>query len=363
MPIPHSHLWLCRGFPVTADRIWWVQVVMLVKLSILVLYYSSTQDISETKHSCWQRFEEYVKWKLLGCVWLFAIPWTIQSMEFSRPEYWNGQTFPFLGDHPNPGIQPRSSSLQVDSLPAEQQPLLLNGIPGHQAAIERRQSKDTCIICIPDMATSTDMSMATHYLNIQPLNGVITVSGKKVCTWIPVLPRQYMVTTSAESQPIKKRTDLLSSPYGIIPQETIQPLGGKLSKSFSLEGTTVWFIGIDAWLCFFPSIPIVPWPLPPFDDLEWLTIIDSHRTSPHWKRPILCQSWCDTGHMPMGPDTYVIIHKLPTQQDFTMASSMHSYSFSLRMILSFWLPSFWMAGSRFIHVISSDSVSFLLMAE
>ena len=27
-------------------------------------------------------------WKLLSCVWLFATPWTIQSLEFSRPEYW-----------------------------------------------------------------------------------------------------------------------------------------------------------------------------------------------------------------------------------------------------------------------------------
>ena len=26
------------------------------------------------------------KWKLLGCVRLFVTPWTIQSMEFSRPE-------------------------------------------------------------------------------------------------------------------------------------------------------------------------------------------------------------------------------------------------------------------------------------
>ena len=29
------------------------------------------------------------KWKLLSRVRLFATPWTIQSMEFSRPEYWN----------------------------------------------------------------------------------------------------------------------------------------------------------------------------------------------------------------------------------------------------------------------------------
>ena len=30
-----------------------------------------------------------VNWKSLSCVWFFATPWTIQSMEFSRPEYWS----------------------------------------------------------------------------------------------------------------------------------------------------------------------------------------------------------------------------------------------------------------------------------
>ena len=28
--------------------------------------------------------------KLFSPIWLFAIPWTIQSMEFSRPDYWSG---------------------------------------------------------------------------------------------------------------------------------------------------------------------------------------------------------------------------------------------------------------------------------
>ena len=48
-----------------------------------------------------------------------ATPWTIQSKEFSRPEYCSG--FPSPGDIPNPGIEPRSPTLQVDSLPAEPQ--------------------------------------------------------------------------------------------------------------------------------------------------------------------------------------------------------------------------------------------------
>ena len=63
----------------------------------------------------------YWKWKLLSLVLLFSTPWTIQSMEFSRPEYWSGQPFPSPGDLPNPGIETRSPTLQVDSLPAEPQ--------------------------------------------------------------------------------------------------------------------------------------------------------------------------------------------------------------------------------------------------
>ena len=54
-----------------------------------------------------------VKVKSLGCVRLFAIPWTASfqvplSMGFSRQEYWSGLPFPSPGDLPNPGIEPRS---------------------------------------------------------------------------------------------------------------------------------------------------------------------------------------------------------------------------------------------------------------
>ena len=41
------------------------------------------------------------------------------SMEFSRHEYWNGRPFLPPGDLPDPGIQPMSPALQVDSLPSE----------------------------------------------------------------------------------------------------------------------------------------------------------------------------------------------------------------------------------------------------
>ena len=53
-----------------------------------------------------------------------ATPWTVayqalQSMGFSRQEYWSGLPFHSPGDLPNPGIEPKSPTLQADALPTE----------------------------------------------------------------------------------------------------------------------------------------------------------------------------------------------------------------------------------------------------
>ena len=40
-------------------------------------------------------------------------------IEFSRQEYWSGLPFASTGDLPNPGIEPGSPTLQVDSFPSE----------------------------------------------------------------------------------------------------------------------------------------------------------------------------------------------------------------------------------------------------
>ena len=55
-----------------------------------------------------------------------ATPWSVAHqvslyMEFSRQEYWRGLPFPSSGDLPRPGIEPRSPSLEVNSLPSEPQ--------------------------------------------------------------------------------------------------------------------------------------------------------------------------------------------------------------------------------------------------
>ena len=41
------------------------------------------------------------------------------SMGFSKQGYWSGLPFPSPGDLPDPGMEPRSPALQVDSLPSE----------------------------------------------------------------------------------------------------------------------------------------------------------------------------------------------------------------------------------------------------
>ena len=60
----------------------------------------------------------------LSLVQLFASPGSVAcqsplSTEFSRPEYCSGLPCPPPGDLPNPGIELRSPTLQVYSLPSE----------------------------------------------------------------------------------------------------------------------------------------------------------------------------------------------------------------------------------------------------
>ena len=43
------------------------------------------------------------------------------TMGFPRQEYWSGLPFPSLEDLPDPGIEPASPALQVDSLPLNHQ--------------------------------------------------------------------------------------------------------------------------------------------------------------------------------------------------------------------------------------------------
>ena len=48
------------------------------------------QDKLKKKHAKTNTNQTNKKWNWVSNGWLFVTPWTIQSMEFSRPEYWSG---------------------------------------------------------------------------------------------------------------------------------------------------------------------------------------------------------------------------------------------------------------------------------
>ena len=71
-----------------------------------------------------ESLKDKVKVKSLSHVQLFVTPWTIvyqasPSMGFSWQGYWSGFPLPSPGDLPNPGIEPRSPTLQADALHSE----------------------------------------------------------------------------------------------------------------------------------------------------------------------------------------------------------------------------------------------------
>ena len=70
-----------------------------------------------------------VRWYLIVVLIYISLiiimtPWTVAyqapaSMGFSRQEYCRGLPFPFPGDLPSPGMEPRSATLRTDALPSE----------------------------------------------------------------------------------------------------------------------------------------------------------------------------------------------------------------------------------------------------
>ena len=111
-----------------------------VKYSVLVLhqlpYFLVLGAVSITHLHFWKlypsgsgtnsshRLWSLVPVKLLSHVRLFATPWTAAyqappSMAFSRQEYWSGLPFSSPGDLPDPGLTPRSPTLQAGAVPSE----------------------------------------------------------------------------------------------------------------------------------------------------------------------------------------------------------------------------------------------------
>ena len=68
---------------------------------------------------CRDSTKDVVKVFLCLLSFLFVSASLQPLLEFSRPEYWSVLPFPSPGDLPSPGVEPRSPTLQADSLPSE----------------------------------------------------------------------------------------------------------------------------------------------------------------------------------------------------------------------------------------------------
>ena len=124
-------LTMLQPLTVGHNKLWKILKKMRIPdhLTCILRNLNAGQDATvRTKHGTTDQFKmgkEYVKplycseSESLSIVFDSATPWTIKSMEFSRPEYWSGQPFPSPGDLPNPRIKPWSPALQADSLLAE----------------------------------------------------------------------------------------------------------------------------------------------------------------------------------------------------------------------------------------------------
>ena len=132
-------------------------------------------------------------------VQLFTTPWTVayqapQSMEFSRQEYWSGLPFPSPGDLPNPGIESKSPSLQVDSLPSEPWGKLWKqwetsfwGTPkSMQMVAVAMKLKDTCSLeenVVYDQPRQHSKKQRHYSANKGPSSQSCGFSNSHVCLW------------------------------------------------------------------------------------------------------------------------------------------------------------------------------------
>ena len=125
---------------------------------------------------------------------LLATPWTAihqvpLSMRFSRQGSWSGLPFPSPGDLPNPGIEPRSSTLQANSLPTELQgkPIITYNMSFYVLNIYHMLTQSYVHKCESEKA-----SCLTSYLRhtaARPVNYIVTSQKTEILPM--VLPAMF----------------------------------------------------------------------------------------------------------------------------------------------------------------------------
>ena len=120
LPLPDSRLWylwrqkLCSSCVPRLISVLTPELVLNVwnectDEAVIVHYYLEEKKLNGTE----------VKWKSLSRVQLFETPWTVHGFLQVRTLEW--VAFPFSRVSSQPGIEPKSPALRVDSSPAEPQ--------------------------------------------------------------------------------------------------------------------------------------------------------------------------------------------------------------------------------------------------
>ena len=106
--------------------------------------------------------------KLLRYVQLFVTPLATQIMELSRPEYWSILPFCSRGNLPSTGIEPRSPTLQEDSLRAQPPGKPIVGWVTH---VDKRLLLECCAV----------LCLVAHPVNFLQPHGLYPAS--LLCLW------------------------------------------------------------------------------------------------------------------------------------------------------------------------------------
>ena len=93
--------------------------VVVICLFLVIIVLSFKFNIYWASTVCQWKKVLVTQWYLTLYDPMVCGPQVSLSMEFSRQEYWSVLPFPLPGDLSNPGIEPTSPALQVDSVPIE----------------------------------------------------------------------------------------------------------------------------------------------------------------------------------------------------------------------------------------------------
>ena len=118
-------------------------------------------------------------------------PGSFLSMGFSRQEYWSKLPFPSPEDLPNPEMEPRSPSLQEDSLPAESPRVHTELDPTmREKTYHKRENWDTwrnSILTVFNVLTLNNSTavMSKRILVLKKYTLKYLVNGHGVCSLLP----------------------------------------------------------------------------------------------------------------------------------------------------------------------------------